>query len=84
MSNNNTSEEIERLKARVGWLDHLDTEEGRRMHANEALLVEIEQLKAELLLAVKLIDHAYCWTGPTDWQMQKEAWDFWRRHKEAT
>ena len=43
--------EIERLTARVGWLDHLDTEEGRRMHANEALLVEIEQLKAELAKA---------------------------------
>ena len=38
--------EIERLKTRVGWLDHLDTEEGRRMHANEALAVEIERLKA--------------------------------------
>jgi hypothetical protein len=47
MSSNNTSEELEQLKARVGWLDHLDTEEGRRMHANEALLVEIERLKAE-------------------------------------
>lgn len=40
--------EIERLRARVGWLDHLDTEEGRKVHANEILLVEIERLKAEL------------------------------------
>lgn len=40
--------EIERLRARVGWLDHLDTEEGRKAHANEALLLENEQLKAEL------------------------------------
>lgn len=48
MFSNNMYKELEQLKARVGWLDHLDTEEGRRMHANEALLVEIEQLKAEL------------------------------------
>lgn len=47
MFSNNMYKELEQLKARVGWLDHLDTEEGRRMHANEALLVEIEQLKAE-------------------------------------
>lgn len=43
--------EIERLKSRVGWLDHLDTEEGRKLHANEALLVEVERLKAELAKA---------------------------------
>lgn len=42
------SQEYERLKTRVGWLDYLDTEEGRKAHANEALLVENEQLKAEL------------------------------------
>jgi len=41
--------EIERLRTRVGWLDHLDTEDGRRMHANEALLVEIERLKARVV-----------------------------------
>lgn len=47
--------EIERLKTRVGWLDYLDTEEGRKAHANEALLVENEQLKASLKEASKLL-----------------------------
>lgn len=53
------------------------------VNALPELLAEIERLKAELLVALKVIDHAYCWTGPTDWQMQKEAWDFLRRHKES-
>lgn len=42
------SQEYERLKTRVGWLDHLDTPEGRAMHATEAVKVENEELRAEV------------------------------------
>lgn len=49
--------QAEQLRARVGWLDLLDTEEGRRTYANEALRVELEAsrgeqnaLRAELML----------------------------------
>lgn len=40
--------ENERLRTRVGWLDHLDTPEGRAMHATEAVRVENEELNAEI------------------------------------
>lgn len=49
--------EVERLRVRVGWLDHLDTPEGRSMHATEAVLVENEQLRADLLDALDLLDN---------------------------
>lgn len=39
---------IMRLEARVGWLDFIDTHEGRVLYANEALLVEKEELVAKI------------------------------------
>jgi len=47
--------EVERLRSRVGWLDHLDTAEGRALHATEAVRVESEQLRAELDEAMLLL-----------------------------
>lgn len=47
--------EVERLRSRVGWLDHLDTPEGRAMHATEAVRVENEQLRADLREALELL-----------------------------
>lgn len=47
--------EVERLRTRVGWLDHLDTPEGRAMHATEAVLVDNEQLRADLREAMDLL-----------------------------
>lgn len=40
--------ENQQLRTRVGWLDHLDTPEGRAMHATEAVKVENEELRAEV------------------------------------
>lgn len=40
--------EVQRLRSRVGWLDHLDTPEGREMHGTEVVRVENEQLRAEV------------------------------------
>ena len=37
--------ELRRLRARVGWLDHLDTEEGVKAHCSEAIRVENEALR---------------------------------------
>lgn len=37
-------EELKRLRTRVGWLDHLDTEEGRKAHADEAFRVKYEEM----------------------------------------
>lgn len=73
--------EVERLRTRVGWLDHLDTPEGRAMHATEAVLVENEQLRADLREAVKLIGHAWSCKEPPEWQM--EAWELLEKHKET-
>lgn len=72
--------EVERLRTRVGWLDHLDTPEGRAMHATEAVLVDNEQLRADLREAVKLIGQAWSCKEPPEWQM--EAWELLEKHKE--
>lgn len=45
--------EVEKLRARVGWLDMLDTEEGRRTFADEKLRVEFEELRGALIECVK-------------------------------
>ena len=47
--------EVARLRSRVGWLDHLDTAEGRAMHATEAVRVDCEQLRADLREALELL-----------------------------
>jgi len=47
--------EVERLRSRVGWLNHLDTAEGRAMHATEAVRVESEQLRADFREAMELL-----------------------------
>jgi hypothetical protein len=40
--------EVRVLRARIEWLAHLDTEEGRRLHATEVVRLENEELKAEV------------------------------------
>ena len=40
--------ELIKLRARVGWLDRLDTDEGRRQHVNELLRAENDKLRAAL------------------------------------
>ena len=47
--------EVERLRSRVGWLDHLDTVEGKAMHATEAVRIESDQLRADLREAMELL-----------------------------
>ena len=62
--------EVERLRSRVGWLDHLDTPEGRAMQATEAVRVENEQLRDDLREAMELL-RAY--GQPHYWVGLKEA-----------
>lgn len=62
--------EVERLRSRVGWLNHLDTPEGRAMHATEAARVENEQLRADLREAMELLR----WASP---DMNNASWDEW-------
>ena len=60
--------EVERLRFRVGWLNHLDTAKGRAMHATEAVRVENEQLCADLRCALRLLRQAWSkGVGDTSW-----------------
>lgn len=64
--------EVERLRARVGWLDHLDTPEGRTMHATEAVRVENEQLRADLREGVQLLIDSWGDVGRS-WEARYDA-----------
>ena len=78
--------EVARLRSRVGWLDHLDTAEGRAMHATEAVRVESEQLRADLREAMTLLlahGQPPDWIGPgrnADWT--RRYGELLARHKE--
>ena len=65
--------EVERLRARVGWLDHLDTAEGRAMHASEVLRVASEELHADLREALSLLRNAELRSDLCDWETDN--WD---------
>ena len=73
--------EVERLRCRVGWLDHLDTAEGRAMHASEVLRVESEQLCADLRCALRLLRQAWS-KGVGDASWARETFSLMELHKE--
>lgn len=71
--------ELLALRSRVGWLDHLDTPEGRAMHVTEGVRVENEQLRADLRKAIKLIGDAWACQESDDWR--NEAWELIEKHR---
>lgn len=71
--------EVERLRSRVGWLDHLDTPEGRAMHATEAVQVDNEQLLADMRKTIKLIGDAWACQESDDWR--NEAWELIEKYR---